>query len=611
MPSEPLIADVYSRSSQSLNGRWHVLIDPMDVGNGGALGPGFGANRKQSSPAELIEYGFENAETLEVPGDWNTQAERLFFYEGVVWYQRDFSWSRTPGTRAFLYFGAANYRATAWVNGQSVGTHVGGFTPFNFEVSDALTDGDNFVVVRVDSRHASDDIPTPRTDWFNYGGLTRDVFLVSVPETFIRSYSVQLQAGSRRTLAGWVQLAGPSRQQEVHVRVPELGIDVALRTDAAGFAELEVPAEPELWSPERPRLYRVEVAAATDRLADDIGFRTVEARDGEILLNGEPLFLRGISIHEESLLRPGRAVDADDAEVLFGLVRELGANFVRLAHYPHNEHMVRAADQMGFLVWEEIPTYWGIDWQNPETLDKALGQLTEMISRDRNRAATILWSMANETPETPERTAFLSELVRHARALDPTRLITGALFGRPGELLKGLAEFVTARAAGEEVAPLHIRIDDPLAELLDVVGYNQYLGWYYSAWIAQRLPLSEGEIRRIVLGSMAEFTIDVPSGKPLIISEFGAGAKQGRHGDEGEIWSEEYQARVYTEQLRMLSRVPALRGISPWILKDFRTPRRLLPGIQDYYNRKGLVSERGLKKRAFFILRDFFAGKQV
>jgi len=149
-------------------------------------------------------------------------------------------------------------------------------------------------------------------------------------------------------------------------------------------------------------------------------------------------------------------------------------------------------------------------------------------------------------------------------------------------------------------------LDDPIAEVLDVVGWNEYMGWYYSGFIARQMDIPEREIRRIVLESMPHFEIVVASGKPLIISECGAGAKQGLHGAEDELWTEEYQARVYRQQLAMLANAPAWRGITPWILKDFRAPLRLLPGIQDGFNRKGLVSETGEKKAAFAVLRDFY-----
>jgi len=303
---------------------------------------------------------------------------------------------------------------------------------------------------------------------------------------------------------------------------------------------------------------------------DSIGFRTIEVRGGEILLNGRPIFLRGVCIHEEAPLRSGRAYSREDAETLLGWAKELGANFVRLAHYPHNELMVREADRMGLLVWSEIPVYWGINFESPVAFAAAENQLDEMIARDHNRASVIIWSVANETPNNPARLTFLKKLVERARALDPTRLMTAAMLHH---------------YAGETTQ----MIDDPLAEVLDVIGCNEYIGWY------DGLPTKADTMEWKTIYQ-----------KPVVMSEFGAEAVYGLHGDDLTRWTEEYQESFYRHQLGMLKRIPFLRGTSPWILMDFRSPRRLLPGVQDYYNRKGLVSNRGERKKAFYVMQEFY-----
>jgi beta-glucuronidase len=569
-----VIANVGDRVRTSLNGKWRIIVDPYETGyynyRGQPWSHGYFRNFKPRGPGDLIEYDFDASDQLDVPGDWNSQSERLFFYEGTVWYKRDFDWTPRPGTRLFLRFGAANYEAKVWLNGEAVGEHRGGFTPFECEVTDAVVEGGNFVVVKVDNRRRRDAVPTLNTDWWNYGGLTREVALVCVPGTFVRDYFIQLEPGSRRRISGWVQLDGDDPAQSVVVRVPEAAADTLVVTDATGYAEIALEAELELWSPSSPRLYDVEIEAESDRVTDRIGFRTVETRGHEILLNGEPVFLRGISIHEEAPLRPGRAHGEADARVLLGWARELGANFVRLAHYPHDESMVRVAEELGLLLWCEIPVYWTITWERAETLACAKSQLGEMIERDKNRAAVILWSVANETPRSDARLEFLGALVQFARELDPTRLVTAALELR-------LLEDRT------------ISLDDPLGEKLDVVGCNEYLGWYYLAPDA-----------------IHDFKWRTAWEKPVIMSELGGGALHGLRGDPGTRWTEDYQAELYRHQVRMLRGIPFLRGMSPWILKDFRSPKRVLPGVQDYWNRKGLVSDRGLKKQAFFVLRDFY-----
>jgi beta-glucuronidase len=574
-PPYALIQNAYGRKARSLNGAWRTIVDPYENGyydyrRQPHTQDGYFANRKPSSKSALIEYDFDRSETLAVPGDWNSQRRELFFYEGTIWYKTDFDADLASDRRLFVYFGAANYDAIVYLNGKQVGEHVGGFTPFNIELTGEVRAKGNFLVVKVDNQRHLAAVPTVNTDWWNYGGLTRDVLLVDVPKTFIRDYSIQLAKGEPHRVSGWVQVDGPQASQEMTLRIPEAGIVVKARTDAKGFARLDTEATLELWSPERPKLYSVEIAGQSDRVEDRIGFRTLETRGTDILLNGRPVFLRGISMHEQAPLREGRAFSAEDARTLLGWARELGANFVRLAHYPHNEHIGRLADELGMMVWAELPVYWTIQWDNPETLENAKNQLAEMIARDKNRASVIIWSMGNETPPSAPRLGFMSELVRAARELDPSRLLSAALERR-------------------EVDPHTQRIDDPLGALLDVLGCNEYLGWY------DGLPTKAD-------GMNWQTTYD----KPLIMSEFGADALQGLHGDDLTRWSEEYQESVYVHQLQMLERIPFLRGMTPWILSDFRSPRRPLPGIQDYWNRKGLISDRGKKKLAFLVLQRFY-----
>jgi beta-glucuronidase len=222
------------------------------------------------------------------------------------------------------------------------------------------------------------------------------------------------------------------------------------------------------------------------------------------------------------------------------------------------------------MVWSEIPVYWTIDWDNPATFDNARTQLGENIVRDRNRASVILWSVANETPIGEARNSFLTRLVGRVRELDPTRLVTAAL---------------ETHDTGAET----LVIDDPLGAELDVLGCNEYIGWYVG------LPDKCDRVRW-------QSAYD----KPLVMSEFGGSAAYGRHGDALERWTEEYQESLYEHQLAMLRRIPFLRGTTPWILMDFRSPRRQLPGTQDFFNRKGLVSDKGQKKKAFFVMQAFY-----
>jgi beta-glucuronidase len=570
-----LLTNIAGRQITSLNGNWQVIIDPYEAGyydyRYQIRRDGYFKNQKPENKSDLIEYDFDGSRQLLVPGDWNTQNQDLFFYEGTVWYKKSFDYSVRSAKRVFVYFGAVNYMAEVYLNGEKLGSHEGGFTPFNFEITGKLRPKDNFLIVKVDNKRRTDGIPTVMTDWWNYGGITREVTLIEVPQVFIQDYFIQLNKRSAKNISGWVKINGSEKNQKIKIRIPEAGIDYVCTSNEQGVGNIDLEVRDlKLWSPADPKLYTVLIFSETDTLQDQIGFRRIETKGRDILLNGQSVFLRGICLHEEAPLRGGRAWSEDDARIVLGWAKELNCNFIRLAHYPHNEHIIRLADRLGIMVWEEIPVYWTISWGNNATLNLAKSQLNEIISRDRNRAAVILWSMANETPLSDARLKFLGELSVEARNLDPSRLITAALEERYGDK--------TTRI-----------LDDPLGQFLDVLGCNEYIGWY------EGLPERADSIKWQTVYD-----------KPLIMSEFGADALYGLHGDELTRWSEEYQEDLYKHQLAMLKKITFLRGTTPWILTDFRSPRRPLPHIQDYWNRKGLISSRGEKKKAFYVLQKFY-----
>jgi beta-glucuronidase len=570
-----LIANTEGRTTISLDGQWRTIIDPYESGyydyRYQPSANGYFKDAKPKTKSDLIEYDFDTSESLKVPGDWNTQADRLLFYEGTIWYKKAFDYQRKPNTRVFVYFGAANYLADVYLNGQKLGRHEGGFTPFNFEITNLVRDTNNSLIVKVDNKRRRDAVPTLITDWWNYGGLTRQVKLVETPTTFVRDYLIQLQKGSQRRIAGWVKLNGDKVSQKISIHIPEARISKSFTSDANGLARIEFDANLTLWAPANPKLYQVVIESETDRVQDEIGFRSLETKGTEILLNGKPIFLRGVCIHEEAPFRGGRAYSREDALTLLSWAKELGANFVRLAHYPHNEFMLREADRMGIMVWSEIPVYWTIQWENPTTLENAQNQLSEMIARDKNRAAVIIWSMANETPVGEARLAFLKKLIERARSLDSTRMISAAME-------RHYVDGTTTQM-----------IDDPLGEYVDVFGCNEYVGWYDG--LPEKIDRVEWKMKYQ---------------KPLIMTEFGGEAPYGNHGDSLTRWTEEYQENVYQHQVNMLKRISFLRGTCPWLLMDFRSPRRPLPGVQDFYNRKGLISDQGQKKKAFYVMQKYY-----
>ncbi|HEV2482074.1 MAG TPA: LysR substrate-binding domain-containing protein [Puia sp.] len=619
----PLITDIPGRHTVSLDGYWQYIADPYETG--------FYDYRykelKETDPnaywntdipankSDKKEFGYTDEQRLRVPGDWNSQDPRWLYYEGTIWYKKSFDFTRhRPGDRIFLYFGAVNYRADVYLNGKKLGAHSGGFTPFDFEIPEGLLKPTgNYLVVKVDNKRYADEVPTLNTDWWNYGGITRSVMLVEVPPTFVEDYIIQLAPDSAAHIRGWVRLndspgisgqttgksgqapakstqaAGKSTQAPgkstqapgdaasadaptVTISIPELHLAQTFPArDNLASIDFSAPGI-RRWSPDDPKRYRVIVTAGQDRTEEMIGFRTIQTRGTQLLLNGKPLFLRGVAMHEEIPQEGRRAYSRQDAAQLLGWARELGCNMVRLAHYPHDESMTRMADSLGILVWSEIPVYWTIDFGSKAVLAKAQQQLAEMITRDHNRASIIIWSVGNETPVSPVRTEFMHTLITTAKGLDSTRLISAALElnYNPGK-------------------NMHV-VDDPLGQYVDLVAFNEYLGWYGG---------TPADCRNAQWSTIYD--------KPFYISETGAEALSGFHADSLTRWSEEWQAWYFREQVAMFRRMPpAFVGVSPWVLADFRSPKRNNPLYQKGWNNKGLIGHNGKKKKAFYIIQSYY-----
>lgn len=591
--TSPLLVSGDMRPGVDLSGPWHYSIDPYRSGLAGFHGeePDPGQRRyreidaRQAMAADnrvLFEFDLAHSPVTTLPSSWLTEAPELRHYQGLMWYQRDFPVPATRSGRYFLRFGAANYATVVYLNGKPVGRHEGGFTPFSFEVTKLLRAGANQITVGVDSQASATTVPPTVTDWENYGGITRPVRLIATPDTYVDDAWIRLTRDGR--LAIDAHLDGPrAANAALRLHIAALGIDLAGTTDGKGDwrTTLAAPRALVRWSPEMPKLYDVTIDAGEDHWRDRIGFRTIAVRGADILLNGKPIFLRGMSLHEEELgTDPTRAMTPAAARALLGEIRDgLHGNYVRLSHYPHSDAMTRMADEMGVIVWSEVPVYWLVAWDNPGTLATARNMVAENILRDRNRASIAIWSVANETPVNDARNAFLRTLISDVRALDDTRLVSAALLVERSQGSKG---------------PV-MTMADPLADALDVVSINTYNGWYSPDRLAD----------------LANFTWQVPAGKPLIFSEFGADAKAGFHDLTGpQKFSEEYQADFYRATLAMVDRLPTLRGMSPWILKDFRSPRRQNPDFQQGWNRKGLISETGQHKLAFDVLAGYYAGKE-
>lgn len=562
----------YARKRRTLNGMYHFQPDPLNrIGYYEHVSDAFIETVPQKSPHN---FSLKYMKKVRVPGDWN-QIPGFEHYEGSAWYYTEFSArseAASKGKRHFLYFEGVNHKAEVYLNNEHIKSHTGAYIPFFAEVTGKLK-ARNGLAVRVNNIRSDRDIPARVYDWFNFGGITRPVSLVTVPATFISGISVRTERKKNGTFARVkVVLDGRSRSGMISVRIPGTGFSISKKPGKNGTAVLRGRIDADLWSPGNPRLYTVIAEYGEDMFKERTGFRTVEVNKTEILLNGKPVWLRGICMHEDTPFRTTRTMTAKHAKSLLSTAKELGCNFVRLAHYPHSELMTRTADRMGLMLWEEIPLYWSPVFSDPQVKKQSRFCLNTLIQRDCSRPSVIIWSVANETsPENDrDRIRLLKDLMDYARRLDPSRPVSFATFGgtRGGE-----NEFV---------------LTDPVCRHADIIGWNEYLGWYAG---------KPGEIT----GS----TLTVNTDKPLIITETGGGAKRGYHGTSGQRWTEEYQEAVYKGQVKLWEKTENCRGASPWILMDFKSPIRQNE-FQRGYNRKGLVDTKLKKKKAFSVLRDFY-----
>ena len=563
--AEGLVCD-YGRARESLDGDWRFGVDQHD---NCLRSKWYEEVYADSCGRPLpVDFSFDDWETIPVPSCWNLLRDRYFLHEGSCVYVRSFDYEAVQGERVFLRFGAANASAIVFLNKQYIGMHTGGYTPFCLEVGDLLQNSNRLLVV-VNNTRKGHGVPCDNTDWFNYGGLYREVALLRLPQTFVKDFFISLEPGNNfKRIQASVQIDGEDQNGVAVLEIPELGACVNIPIKD-GRGEVVFSAEARLWMPDAPKLYDVSVSYGDDHVKERIGFREIAVKNGCIYLNGNEVFLRGVCAHEESV-QNGNSLTETEIRENFALAREMGCNFMRLAHYPHHEAAARIADEVGIMLWEEIPVYWAIAFENAGTYQNADNQLSELIIRDRNRASVIIWSVGNENADTDERLSFMKKLVSRARTLDGTRLISAACMVDSRELV----------------------IKDRLYPHLDVIGINEYYGWYEPDFA--KLP-------QIFKNSRPD--------KPIVISEFGADAKAGAAGEPGELYTEANQRAVYEKQLDVLSGIEYVKGLCPWIFFDFRCPRRL-HHMQNYYNIKGLLSaDKKYRKPAFEVMKGFYKEK--
>jgi beta-glucuronidase len=553
------------RDAESLNGKWNFAADWYDTCRRAHW---YKEVTIKSGNPMPVDWDWEGWERITVPACWNMEKPELLYFEGTGVYTRTFRYiPKTAGERLILRFEGAAYNTCVFVNGGFAGSHDGASTPFNVDITE-LVKTDNRIVVTVDARRSPLRIPMDNTDWFLYGGVYRDVLLYRLPQEYIKDWFVRLAPDGG--IDADVYIAGAAGGA-VRVEIPELGVKAEAPVQN-GKAAFHIAAKPERWSPQNPKLYDVIISlsanggAARDKTQDRIGFREIAVRGTDIFLNGEKIFLKGICVHEDHFSL-GKTTSEDIIRQTIRDLKAMNGYYLRLAHYPPDARFAKIADEEGVLLWEEIPVYWAVAFDNSATYADAENQLAELVLRDRNRASVIIWSVGNENADTDSRLAFMSGLVKKARELDPTRLVSAACL----------------------INHIDLKIEDRLAEVLDVIGINEYYGWYDPDF--SKLPK--------ILANSAP-------GKPVVITEFGGDARSGQRGTADDLWTEDKQRDLYERQTAVLRQCPYIAGTTPWILYDFRCPRRL-NRYQEGFNRKGLIdANRTTRKPAFEVMRRFY-----
>lgn len=551
------------RKKESLNGHWHYAVDQYDT----CIRAKWYEEKyyDEGGNSLPVDFSFDEWELMTLPCCWNTFSDLYKLYDGSMIFTRKFLYAKQQeDERVILKIGAANYLCRVFLNKQYIGMHRGGSTPCYFDLTDFL-EHENRIILQVDNTRRNNQVPALDTDWFNYGGIYRDIELIRVPRVHVKEFRIALEPdGSFKKIRVFVRMSESVAQTAV-LNIHELGIrkEIAIRD---GQGELVFEAEPELWSPENPKLYDVELTCGEDHVSDRVGFREIRVKGMDIVLNGKPVFLHGISCHEDSVLN-GKGLNDEERIENIRIAKELGCNFMRVAHYPHHERMAQLADELGILLWEEIPVYWNIRFDLEDTYQDAENQLKELIRRDYNRASVIIWSVGNENEDTDSRLQFMGRLAECAHEMDPTRAVSAACL-------------VNFRKNA---------IEDRLEQYLDIIGLNEYCGWYTAD-----------------LKTLPELFANSRPEKPVIITEFGADAYAGLHGTITDKGTEECQAFVYEKQIETIRHISYVKGMTPWILYDFRCPRRTSVN-QRYYNTKGLLSaDKKYRKPAFYVLQQFY-----
>jgi len=556
------------RNVFDLSGLWNFRLDP-------------------SAKGEKVGWfkGLDTGKCIDiaVPASWNEQFTADDFagidihnYVGSAWYEKRFfvPEEKGEGRRLWLRIGAANYRAKVWLNGSLLGEHEGGFLPFQFEITEIVKkEEENLLVMKVDNTHSADTIPPglpeiahnyPPTvfDFFPYGGIHRPVLLYSTAQDYIKDITVITEIKQTQGIVKYKVTVEGDSAGVVGIGIKDKPEEEKVKN---GMVEGELTVKgAHLWSPEDPFLYDFRVQLLVKgKIIDEyrlpIGIRTIEVKGNKLLLNGNSIFLRGVGKHEDFPII-GKGINLPLVIKDFSLLKWLGCNTFRTVHYPYCEELMYLADKLGFLVMTEVPAV-SLSYSHITSRMKEVHKqmLKEMVERDKNHPSVIIWCVANEpgiggAPEEEViKTAdfYFREICEYARTLDSTRPITIA----------------TCR-----------HYDAVILKHCDIASLNRYCGWYN---LPGQLDLADQELEE----EMEEFYKTL--GKPILVSEYGAGAVAGMHANPPALFTEEYQAELIERQSKVIKSKPYIIGGLIWAFSDFKTPQTSRRVI---LNRKGLFT---------------------
>lgn len=585
------LCDVNSSSDKlCLNGEWDFCYDPNRVGEA----RGYSATERPQSGVW---------DRAEVPNTYSTGERRN--YQGATWYRREFiPPKQATGKRAVLRCLGVVLRAKVWVNGVYIGEQANAYLPFEMDITNAVRPGAvNVIAVEVDNAIRERDIPDANWNgWWNYGGISRDIYLDFRPDTAVTHARMDTDLEDGAWRSSFVVRVRNYREKPVRevvtmeLRRPDGAVFCLKRQGTLlnpGRNRIDfshVFGEVHEWRPGDGNLYELrarvgqDVKTAIHELRVRTGFRDVRTRGSEILFNGKPLLMKGICVHEEDY-PGGNTVDKRWIEGTLRRVRDLGCNFVRTGHYMFHPYFYERCDELGLLVWSEIPAWkTSVDnlSDNQVWRDRAKPWLREMVEGYRQYPSVQMWSLGNEfASNDPRARGYVQQGAAFVRELDPWRLVTYASDRhREGKM-------------------------DVCFDLVDVIAINEYYGWYYGG---------NGDI-----GAVLDRIHNQYPNKPILVSEVGAGAVPdgnvgGARKDSRKPYTLENQREFLREHLGQIyapERRGYVAGALIWVLRDFNDPHRVgggHPADWSFVNLKGLLSREDEPKPAYRTVRDFFEG---